>query len=60
MFDMVMYVADTTLYCNISQNFYVHEINLELGKSHWLSSNKLSLNVKKTNCVVFQMSQRKV
>ena len=61
MFDMLMDADNTTLYCNINQNIAVHEINLEPEQiSHWLSSNKLSLNTKKTKFMVFHMAQRKV
>ena len=45
--NMLMYADDTTLYCNITE---VDEltINNELQKiTDWLSSNKLSLNIKK-------------
>ena len=61
MFDMLMYADDTTLYCNINQLFSDDAINRELHKiSNWLSSNKLSLNVKKTKCMMFHSAQRKV
>ena len=47
-FDMLMYADDTTLYCNLSDNLNEAVINNELNKiTDWLSSNKLSLNVKK-------------
>ena len=61
MFDMLMYADDTTLYCNTNQLFSDDAINRELHKiSNWLSSNKLSLNVKKTKCMIFHTAQRKV
>ena len=59
--NMVMYADDTTVNCNINQHISVDEIHLELENiSNWLSSNKLSLNVNKTKCMVFHMAQRKV
>ena len=60
-FDMIMYADDTTLYCNINRDISDQDINAELKKvSDWLCSNKLSLNVKKTKCMVFHTAQRKV
>ena len=53
-FSMLMYAEDTTLYCTCNINNANSDIilNNELCKiSDWLSSNKLSLNVKKTNWV---------
>ena len=59
-FDMIMYADDTTLYCNINRDISDQDINAELKKvSDWLCSNKLSLNVKKTKCMVFHTAQRK-
>ena len=56
---MMMYADDTTLYCNLNENTTEVEINRELFKiSGWLSSNKLSLNTKKTKYMVFHTSQR--
>ena len=60
-FSMLMYVDDTTLYCNIDQ--YVNEdvINVELAKlSEWLRANKLALNISKTKFMVFHTSNRAV
>lgn len=58
---MLMYADDTTLYCNFNQYNSEDEINNELNKvSNWLSSNKLSLNIKKTKYMVFHTSQRSV
>ena len=57
---MVMYADDTTFYCylgDLSEDI----INTELTKvSEWLAANKLSLNVKKTKCMVFHTPRRKV
>ena len=60
-FDMLMYADDTTLYCNINQNSSEDAINNELKNiTEWLSSNKLSLNAKKTKFMIFHTIQRKV
>ena len=59
--NMLMYADDTTLYCNINQTVTEIQINAELEKMNaWLSANKLSLNVKKTKCIVFHTAQRKI
>ena len=60
-FSMLMYVDDTTLYCNIDQ--YVNEdvINVELAKlTEWLGANKLALNISKTKFMFFHTSKRAV
>ena len=61
LFNMVMYVDDTTLYCNLSNNTNENDLNSELHKiSGGLTSNKLSLNAQKTKFMVFHSMQRKV
>ena len=60
-FSMVMYADDTTLYCNLDDSTSEILLNTELTKiTDWLSSNKLSLNVKKTKFMVFHTPQRSV
>ena len=60
-FSMLMYADDTTLYCNIKTANSDIILNNELCKiSDWLSSNKLSLNVKKTKYMVFHTPQKRV
>ena len=60
-FSMLMYADDTTLYCNINNANSDIILNNKLCKiSDWLSSNKLSLNVKKTKYMVFHTPQRRV
>ena len=60
-FSMLMYADDTTLYCNINNANSDIILNNELCKiSDWLSSNKLSLNVKKTKYMVFHTPQKRV
>ena len=52
---------DTTLYCNLDDTTSDILLNNELTKiTDWLSSNKLSLNVKKTKFMVFHTPQRRV
>jgi hypothetical protein len=58
-----MYADDTTLYAKLSSfgPFPSDEINTEIiGINNWLKINKLSLNVSKTNFMVFHKPQRKV
>ena len=58
---MLMYADDTTLYCNLDDSTSDFFLNNELTKiTDWLSSNKLSLNVKKTKFMVFHTPQRRV
>ena len=57
-FDMLMYVDDTTLHCNINQNTGEELINAELTKLwEWLGANKLSLSIAKTKYMVFHTSK---
>ena len=58
---MLMYANDTTLYCNLDDSTSDILLDNELTKiTDWLSSNKLSLNVKKTKFMVFHSPQRRV
>ena len=61
-FNMIMYADDTTLFCYINGNpADEHVLNTELCKiTHWLSANKLSLNVNKTKCMVFHSDKKKI
>ena len=60
-FKIMMYADDTTLYCNLNNESSEITINAELRKVHnWLTSNKLSLNARKTKFMVFHTDQRKV
>ena len=60
-FHMLMYADDTTLCCNLNGVKSNVTINNELSKiSECLSSNKLSLNIKKTKYIVFHTAQRRV
>ena len=53
---MIMYADDTILYCNINETTAEGFINSFI----WLKTNKLSLNVAKTKCIVFHISNKKV
>ena len=56
-----MYADDTTLYCNLNGVNSEVVINNELSKiSEWLSSNKLSLNIKKTKFMIFHTPLRRI
>ena len=58
---MLIYADDTTLYCNLNSVNPEVSINNELSKiSEWLSSNKLSENIKKTKLMVFHTPQKRV
>ena len=58
-FNMVMYAADTTLFCNIDNNVTEDVINCELYKVYnWLGANKFSLNVANANLMVFHLNNR--
>ena len=58
---MLMFADDKTLYCNLNGVNSEVTINNELSKiNEWLSSNKLSLNIKKTKFMVFHTPQRRV
>ena len=60
-FHMLMYADDTTLYCNLNGVNSEVVINNELSKiSEWLSSNKLSLNIKKTKFMIFHTPLRRI
>ena len=51
-FKFIMYADDTTLFCPTSTSYEL--INIEFNKVYaWLCANKLSLNIKKTNDMVF-------
>ena len=54
-FKMIRYTDDTTLYCNIKNREDCEDtINNALSNIHqWLTSNKVSLNIKKTTFMIF-------
>ena len=55
-----MYVDDATLFCKLDK---IPEVNRHVvlnNSSCWLACNKLSLNVSKTNYIVFHTNHRKV
>ena len=64
-FKFIMYADDTTLFSTI-QSFNTcdknveHQINTELNKvCKWLKINKLSLNIKKSKYILFQVANKK-
>jgi retron-type reverse transcriptase len=61
---MLMYADDTTIYFNlndINKDRAETIINNELTKiSDWLAVNKLSLNMSKTKCMMFQTKRKQV
>ena len=58
---MLMYVDDTTLYCNVNPNVTDDLLNCELSKIRdWLSANKLALNVSKTKYIFFHTVNKHV
>ena len=60
-FSMLMYNDNTTLYCNLDNSISDIFLNNKITKiTDWLSSNKLSLNVKKAKFMVFHTPQRRV
>ena len=60
-FTMLMYVDDTTLYCNVNNDVTVDLLNYELSKiCDWLGANKLALNVSKTKFMVFHTINKHV
>ena len=61
LFKMFMYADNTTVYCNINQNFDEDTINNKLAKIwKWLIANKLSLNTTKAKYMVLHTNRRNV
>ena len=63
LFKMIIYADDTTLYSTLDVfgTFTTKEINLEITKiTDWLKLNKLSINIKKSKFMVFDMPQKQV
>ena len=56
-----MYTDDTTVNCNLNETKCEFFLNNELSNkiSNWLSSNKLSLNIRKSKFMVFHTAQKK-
>ena len=58
-FKFIMYADDTTLFCPTSTSYEL--INIEFNKVYtWLCANKLSLNIKKTNYMVFHNRNKNI
>ena len=61
MFSILMYIDDTTLFCNFDNVCSVNKINSELDNIlNWLCSNKLALNVSKTKFACFHTKQKRI
>ena len=60
LYDLVLFADDTNLFFSHNDiQTFTHIINSEiLGLSNWFKANKLSLNVKKSNYVIFKPKQR--
>lgn len=56
----ILFADDTTILCSHENIFRLIEIlNIELEKLyHWFSANKLTLNIKKTNYILFNLNNR--
>ena len=61
-FKMIMYADDTIVYYNIENREDCEDtINKELSNIHqWLTSNKLSLNIKNTKFMVFHTAKKTI
>ena len=60
-FNFIIYADDTTLCSTLKVNTDATQLNMELNNvSRWLNLKKLSLNVKKTKAMAFQMPQNKI
>ena len=59
--DIILFADDTnTFFSYRDQNFLVETINSEMNKlTEWFKCNKLSLNAKKSNCIIFQPRQKR-
>ncbi len=68
MFDLIIYAADTTLTTIIeivirsTTDLTIRDIlNNQLSMvNNWLKVNKLSLNIKKSKCMIFHTKKKKV
>ena len=63
LFKMIIYADDTTLYptLDVFDNYISKNLILELTKiADWLKLNKLSINIKKSKFMVFNMPQKQV
>ena len=61
LFEFNLFADDANLfYCHKDINILQHNINSELSNIHnWLCSNRLSLNIEKSNFVIFHSPQKK-
>jgi len=62
-FHSIVYADDTTLMTSINSSIGYNDIQMKLNKelkeiNDWLKTNKLSLNIKKTKCMIFHTPQK--
>jgi hypothetical protein len=62
LFKFIMFADDTNLFAsNKNLDMLIKEVNSEMDKvSDWLKINKLSLNIKKTNFILFHNRQKRI
>ena len=59
--DFILFANDTNIfYSHKDQNYLMEIVNTELKKlSSWFQANKLSINIKKSNFILFKTKQNK-
>ena len=61
LFDFHLFTDDANLFYRHKNNILQSSINSELANIHnWLCANKVSLNIEKSNFVIFHPSQKKL
>ena len=60
--EVLLFADDTSIFYSHSDvNHLTTVVNKELQNINtWMKANKLSVNVKKTNCVIFKSKQRRI
>ena len=60
-FEYILYADDSTLFSATDQQFDINALNNSLEEVYnWLATNKLSLNIDKTKCVVMRAINKNV
>ena len=59
--DFILFADDTNIfYSHKDQNYLMEIVNTELKKlSSWFQANKLSINIKKSNFILFKTKQNR-
>ena len=59
--NLILFADDTNIFFSHNDhNYLVNTLNVEINKLFdWFNINKLSLNLKKTKCMVFKARQRR-